>query len=321
MNNEDIINWRNEAIAFLALASIKGVGYWSMRNLVSGNKSLWHFLKNSTQEDIEKKIRAKLPTEPTKWEDFRVQLWEHGVDEARRLANDGIGLIFSGQEEFPDSLATIPDRPLWLFVQGELSNLHSKCVAIVGTRKPTEDGIFLTKYLMAALADKPYPTVSGLALGIDQIVHLESLRYGIPTVAVLGTGIRENYPRGSEKLRNLIVENGGTIVSEYLINQSYSAENFVRRNRIQAGLCDALFPVEWKIKSGTAHTVEFAYKYKRKIINVFLPNTYDLRPELKFSIENYGSVACEAPKMTTLMIEYLEENDRISYVQNDLFES
>ncbi|WP_195743705.1 DNA-processing protein DprA, partial [Pseudomonas syringae] len=139
----------------------------------------------------------------------------------------------------------------WLFVQGQMANLHKQSVTVVGTRKPSEDGIFLTRFLLAALAIRSCPTVSGLAAGIDQVVHTESIRYGIPTVAVLGTGILQNYPKGSEKLREEIVNSGGTIVTEYLPTQSYSAENFVRRNRLQAGLGEILFPTEWSIKSGT----------------------------------------------------------------------
>jgi DNA processing protein len=193
-------------------------------------------------------------------------------------------------------------------VQGELLNLHTKAVAIVGTRKPTDDGIFLTKYVVAALADQAYPTVSGLALGIDQAVHNESLRFGIPTIAVLGTGINQNYPRGSAVLRSEIVRKGGTIITEYLPDQSYSGDNFVRRNRLQAGLCNTLVPVEWKIKSGTAHTVEFAFKYGKKIANVFLPHTYESRPEIKFAEEEYGAVACEAPQMTALLLQFIEED-------------
>lgn len=114
---------------------------------------------------------------------------------------------------------------------------------------------------IAGFAGKDVVTVSGLATGIDQIAHIESLRYGIPTVAVLGNGMFVEYPSGSGRLKHQILASGGTIVSEYLPNQSYSSENFVRRNRIQAALCDTLVPVEWMIKSGTAHTVNFAIDY------------------------------------------------------------
>lgn len=311
-------NWRNEAIAFLALSSVKGVGYWTMRNLATLDTTYYNLLKTSLQDELEKVLRLKLPIDADQWENYRIALWERGLERARKLSADGIGLIFPQQAEFPRNLKSITDAPAWLFVQGELNNLHSKSVAIVGTRKPTEDGIFLAKYLVAALAHCPYPTVSGLALGIDQLVHLESIRYGLPTIAVLGTGIDGNYPKGSDGVRRAILDGGGTIITEYLLGQSYSSENFVRRNRLQAALCNTLFPVEWKIKSGTAHTVEFAFKYGKKIANLFLPSTFESRPELDFSVQAYGAVACEVPGTTDLIIDFISDDLRNMPTQRSL---
>lgn len=320
--NDQLVHWRNEAIAFLAFASIKGVGYWTMRSIYQQRSGFYELIKTGTLEDFERSTSVKFVFDQDyDWEQYKADLWAVGVDSWKKLGSEGIGLIFHAQPEFPPALATIPDLPYWLFVQGELLNLHTKAVAIVGTRKPTDDGIFLAKYVVAALAGRAWPTVSGLALGIDQVVHEESIRFGIPTIAVLGTGINQNYPRGSAAIRAEILRNGGTIISEYLPNQSYSGDNFVRRNRLQAGLCDTLVPVEWNIKSGTAHTVEFAHKYGKKIANVFLPHTIERRPEIKFAEVAYGAVACEAPQMTSLLLQFIEEDQAPStetQVQLDL---
>ncbi len=320
--NDELIHWQKEAIAFLAFAFIRGVGYWTMRSIYQQRGGFLELIKTGSREDFERLTSVKFTLDPDyDWEEYKANLWAVGVDTWKKLGNEGIGLIFHGQPEFPLSLAAIPDPPFWLFVQGDLLNLHTKAVAIVGTRKPTDDGIFLAKYVVAALANRAWPTVSGLALGIDQVVHEESMRYGIPTIAVLGTGINQNYPRGSALLRAEIVRKGGTIITEYLPDQSYSGDNFVRRNRLQAGLCNTLVPVEWNIKSGTAHTVEFAYKYGKKIANVFLPHTYDRRPEIKFAEGAYGAVACEAPQMTALLLQFIEEDQSLAaavQVQLDL---
>jgi predicted Rossmann fold nucleotide-binding protein DprA/Smf involved in DNA uptake len=92
-----------------------------------------------------------------------------------------------------------------------------------------------------------------------------------------------NYPAGSEELRNKIYKKGGAIVSEYLPHQSYSAENFVRRNRIQAGLSRVVIPIEWKPKGGTAHTVRFAKEANKKIICLKLPDWSDSHLELSLA--------------------------------------
>jgi DNA protecting protein DprA len=312
MVEKDNEYWRNEAVGFLALSTVRGVGYWTLHRLAASGIRFKDFLKNSSCSELEKELRVTIEKSGVDWAQYQKILWGQGLDLARDLGSSYIRLIFRDQEGFPVSLKDIPDGPLWLFVQGNTQNLYEKSVAIVGTRKPSHDGLFLTKYVVAALSSLKLPTVSGLASGIDQLAHEESLRYHIPTIAVLGNGILRDFPKGSEALRKLIVSCGGTVVTEYLPHQSYSAENFVRRNRIQAALCDTLIPVEWSIKSGTAHTVEYAYKYGRKIANVFLPHTTNHRPEIPFSEESRKAVSFEVPMATTELLRYINEGELVS---------
>ncbi|MNJ55523.1 hypothetical protein D3C77_510190 [compost metagenome] len=95
------------------------------------------------------------------------------------------------------------------------------------------------------------------------------------------------------------------MITEYLPHQAASAENFVRRNRIQAALCDTLVPVEWQIKSGTAHTVGFACKYGKRIANLYLPMTLNSRPEIGHSSSNYQAHAFEAPAEVVELLHYV----------------
>ena len=216
------------------------------------------------------------------WAISQADLWKQSVKFYREeLQSKNINVIHFKQNIFPQSLREIPDPPKWLFVQGNLSVLHKPSIAIVGTRNPSEDGKFLAHYVGKSLSQfNDIVTVSGLANGIDQIIHRQSIRFNVPTVAFIGTGILLNYPNGSEELRQEIIANGGAIISEYLPNQSYSAENFVRRNRLQSGLSDVVIPVEWTIKGGTAHTVRFAYEAQKSIICLRLPDWGDSHTEL-----------------------------------------
>jgi DNA processing protein len=293
---EDRGYWRHEKIAFLALGTLKGIGFRTLYKIAQSGFSFNFALRNPTEVGLGKYISES----PFTFESQK-KLWEAGLKEARKLAEIEVSLIFKNEQRFPEKLAVIPDYPEWIFVQGNINNLYMPAMSIVGTRKPSDDGIFLTKYLVAALARQNCVTVSGLAVGIDQTAHVESMRYGIPTVAVLGTGILENYPKGSDIIRAEILAKGGTIISEYLPTQSYSAENFVRRNRLQAALGDILFPTEWQIKSGTAHTVSFANRYGKKILNLHLPLSKHMKPELAFSQSSYGAIALEIPKDSSLL--------------------
>ncbi|HGM7030125.1 TPA: DNA-processing protein DprA [Serratia liquefaciens] len=296
--------WRNEIVAFLALTSIKGVSYWTLRKIAESKIGFKEILKSSDLDRLSKFLRVSLSKEDD-WESVQQELWNKGIEKARELTKKGVKLVFYEQDSFPKSLKEIPDPPYWIFVEGSLENLSLDSIAIVGTRKPTDDGILITKLIIAAIVDKGLVTVSGLASGIDQIAHMESLRYGIPTIAVLGNGLFHEFPKGSNVLREQIVNLGGTILTEYLPEQSYSAENFVRRNRLQAALCKTLIPAEWKVKSGTAHTVEYAFKYGKKIVNLYLPKTYLIRPELNFSLKNRNAVNFEIPLNLTEALDYI----------------
>lgn len=295
--------WRNEKVAFLALASVKGIGFWTIHKIAQSEIGFKDVLKEPEKGGLGKALIEAGFNGPEGQEG----LWNVGLSSARNLAAQGVTLLFKNEPGFPSKLKALPDAPEWLFVQGNVDNLSKASIAIVGTRKPTEDGLFLTRYVVSSLARTRFVTISGLALGIDQIAHSESIRYKLPTVAVLGTGILQNYPKGSESLRAEIIQTGGTVVSEYLPQQSYSSENFVRRNRIQAGLGDILIPAEWQIKSGTAHTVKFAHKYGKKIINVSLPDTSAEKPELTFSADAYGALNLEIPFDTDKLLTAIDE--------------
>ena len=294
--------WRNERVAFLALTTLKGVGFWTLHKIAESKVGFKDALKEPNRAGLEKHFPKDI-----KDEEFQEQIWSKGLELARELASSGIQLFFNGEQGFPKKLKSISEAPHWLFVQGNSSNLNQPAIAVVGTRKPTEDGIFAARLIVAAASKYKCATVSGLALGIDQTCHNESIRYKLPTVAVLGTGILNNYPKGSEHLREQIIAQGGTVISEYLPQQSYSAENFVRRNRLQAALCEILFPAEWKIKSGTAHTVRYASRYGKTIVNTYLPLTQSERPELSFSKEEYGAISLEIPFDIPELISILTE--------------
>lgn len=289
-------HWRREKIAFLALSAVAGLGFWTLHKIALGGKGFNTSLREPDQE-LQEKISEDFSRQTGNSDIALAQekLWSLGIELVQQLRKDGISIVFKNEEGFPRKLKATKDCPEWLFIQGNPQCLNEYSIAIVGTREPSEDGIFLTKLLVAGLSGFKLITISGLANGIDQTAHLESIRYKIPTIAVLGTGILLNYPKGSEKARHQIIENGGCVITEYLPHQRSSAENFVRRNRIQAALCDTLVPVEWKIKSGTAHTVGFAKKYNKKIANIYLPLTSHTRPELAFSESTHGAKSFEMP--------------------------
>lgn len=305
--------WKAETVAFLALQSIPGVGFKTLYKISTQKISFRELIKTDDIEEFEKALRQKVDDSVKQseksWIEFKLKLWNKGLELARDYLKKNIRIFFYDQDLFPQQLKSIPEPPMWLFVEGNYLTLYQPSIAIVGSRKATEDGLWLTKYLIAAMANQGLVSVSGLAEGIDHKAHVESIRFKVPTIAVLGTGINSNYPRGSECLRKDIVANGGAIVTEYLSNQSYSAYNFVRRNRIQASLAQITVPVEWKIKSGTAHTVNFAKDYERFIVMPYLYQADLDSAEIKaIKIYKRGRIF-NVPEQSSELISFLKEPD------------
>lgn len=306
--------WKAETVAFLALQSLHGVGFKILYKIAAQNISFRDIIKTDDVDYFEKMLRLRLDASVkesyTSWMQFKLELWEKGLELAREYVKRNIIILFYGQDAFPKQLNDISEPPLWLFVEGNYRLLKQRSVAIVGSRRASDDGLWLTKYIVAAMANLDLVSVSGLADGIDQKAHVESIKYNIPTIAVLGTGINSNYPNGSENLRALIVANGGAVITEYLINQSYSAHNFVRRNRIQASLAQITVPVEWKIKSGTAHTVNFTKEYGRYLMMPYLYRSDLGNDEVKLIKAYQSGVIFSIPEQTQQFIDFLKTPDK-----------
>lgn len=267
-----------KGLALIALASLKGVGQATMHQMMSSGVSLQQPFRSSAPKAwaILKSSGARVDSAQfATWEETCVRVIAAAEAEMAALADMGVAILFRDDPAYPPQLNDLKDPPHWLFVRGDTSVLSEASIAAVGTRKPSGDGLWLARFVGLCLGDWKAPTVSGLALGIDQEIHISSIEQGVPTVAVLGTGIFSDYPKNALELREQIVDAGGAIVTEYLPNESYSAQNFVHRNRLQAALGRVLIPVEWKEKSGTAHTVRYANSLRRPIAGLRLPHWHD----------------------------------------------
>lgn len=261
----------DEERAFLALATVRGIGQKTLFALADSGRSFSDALRFGPDDTDWKVGGGDRTISERHWSSVRQHALAVGDRLSEQLKALGVAILFRHSTGFPAALLELERPPHWLFVQGSVDLLSEPSIAIVGTRKPSPDGYFLSRYVGACLGDWGAPTVSGLAVGIDQLAHEHSLRASVPTIAVLGTGMLEDYPKGSGRMRDHILGTAGTIVSEYLPNASYSAENFVQRNRLQAALGRILIPAEWQRRSGTAHTVRFATRLQRPIACLRLP--------------------------------------------------
>lgn len=181
----------------------------------------------------------------------------------------GVRMVTIDDEDYPTRLRECPDAPVLLYLKGSCDFSRHRFIAIVGTRAATQYGRRYCDRIVEGLARcTPRPVVvSGLALGIDTYAHTFALRYGLDTVAVMGTGFQTIYPQSNYQLAEEIMQHGALVTEFSPFTPSYPL-NFVRRNRIIAGLADCTLLAESKAKGGGLITAGLAQDYNRSVFAV-----------------------------------------------------
>ncbi len=178
----------------------------------------------------------------------------------------GVRMLCLNDTDYPQRLKEAPDAPLMLFYKGNADLNARHIVDIVGTRHCTRYGDDLIRVFVRDLHRLVPDTliVSGLAYGVDIHAHQEALANGMKTVAVLAHGLDTLYPPAHRDTANVMITHGG-LVTEYMTRTQPDKLNFVRRNRITAGLCDATILVESARKGGGLITTRIAKEYNRDV--------------------------------------------------------
>jgi DNA processing protein len=223
-----------------------------------------------------------------RWEDPAVR--SEARQRAQRFARTGGRLVGRTSPDFPARLQPFDWCPPWLWVRGG-GRFPARAVAIVGTRRATPSACAYTEHLAGGAAAAGITVVSGLALGIDAAAHRGALAAGGPTLAVLGTGVDRCYPRAHRSLLAELLQDG-LAVSELTPGALPLPYHFPLRNRLMAGLCQAVVVVQAPHKSGALITADHAEKTGTNVLAVpgdpQLPEnagsnwlfTYGVRPAL-----------------------------------------
>jgi DNA processing protein len=186
---------------------------------------------------------------------------------ARATAADAT-VLTEGDPQWPVRLSEIYDPPLVLYIRGNVEAVSKPGVAIVGTRHPTPYGIGMAERLACDLAMRGLVIFSGLARGVDAAAHRGALKGPGRTVAVLGTGVDEIYPKENKKLIDPILAADGALVSEFPMGAFAAPQNFPIRNRIISGLSMGVLVVEAAEHSGSRITARCALEQSRELFAV-----------------------------------------------------
>lgn len=175
---------------------------------------------------------------------------------------------------YPKRLLKIKDAPTKLYTEGNYELLNKDSIAIVGTRNCTEYGRKYAKEFAEELSKNGMCIISGMAVGIDTIAHINSMKEQGKTIAVLGSGFNKIYPEENKMLFNQILENGGCVVSEYPLEEEMDKANFPKRNRIISGISLGTLVIEAKYRSGSTITAKYAIEQRKEVFCI--PNRLDI---------------------------------------------
>lgn len=240
----------------LSLSMLKGVGPAALKKAVQMSRldkcGVEEFATNIPQ--IERALSGE-----GEWVMAQEKALAQIEEAERHLAR----IISPADADYPTLLAATRDDPCILFVKGTLFQNPKRSVAIIGTREPTYHGEMIGRRITHFFVEQGWSIVSGLAIGCDAIAHQAALEAKGHTVAVLAHGLQMIAPSRHQKLAQDILAAGGALVSEYPFGQAIQKQQYVKRDRTQAGLAQGVVMVQSDLKGGSLHASRAALDYDR----------------------------------------------------------
>ena len=252
INSNYDISIQNLSYKIFNFSNIENINFFKLNRIEK-----IEFLKSFFSEDKIEKILFVFD---------KLALYKMEVEKIiKNCEEKNIKIFYYSYENYPKNLIDIKESPYVIFVKGNLPSNEEleKSFAIVGTRKPSKDGIDFARDIGQYLSKNNIYNISGLALGIDIVGHNMSLQ---KTGAILGQGLDlEIYPRENIKLAEMILENNGFLLSELIPQTEISLFSLIKRDRLQSALTSGIVIAETGIKGGTVNTFKYAREQKRKI--------------------------------------------------------
>jgi len=238
--------------------------------------------------------------------------------ELNYLQKNNINHWYFQEEDYPERLKNCIDGPILLFHSGNINLKKQKIISIVGTRNITNYGKHLCEKLVENLSVLNPVIVSGFAYGTDITAHKAAIKNNLQTIGCLAHGLNQIYPKIHKKHMHFVEENGG-FVTEFWSTSNPDRENFVKRNRVIAGLSEATIVIESAEKGGSLITADIANSYNREVFA--LPG----RPEDKLSTGCNNLIKLQRAQLVTsaadiiYMLNWQTENTKKKVIQPQLF--
>ncbi len=246
----------------IAISLIPGIGAITARNLIAYVGSV----EGVFQEKEKNLLKIPGVGEVNAQRVVRQDVLDRARREVEFILKNKITTYFYLDDNYPARLKNCSDAPIILFYKGNANLNERRIISVVGTRNATAYGKELCDELISNISQRNYPllVVSGLAYGIDVHAHKACLKYDIPTVGVFAHGLDTIYPALHAPIAAKMLEKGG-LITDFISNTKIDRQNFLRRNRIIAGLADATIIVESAEKGGALVTADIANSYNRDV--------------------------------------------------------
>lgn len=248
--------WDKDLAYLLVLIDLPSIGSIRARGLLrkyGSGQEIYHALK-----------RRELQLPPPFSMVTLQELLDKAYREIENMQKLQIQYIYIGDPTYPQRLKYCEDAPILLFYKGNISWNAPKSISVVGTRAATPYGLEFCRGLISELQALDVQIVSGLAFGIDIQAHIAAMDQGLETIACLAHGLHTIAPATHTRYSEEILEHGG-LISEFPTHSIMDKKNFVRRNRIIAGLSQATVVVESAKRGGSLLTAEMANSYNREV--------------------------------------------------------
>ena len=252
-----------ELLYVLALQHVKGIGDINAKKLIAHCGSA----KNVLTEKRQKLEKINGIGSFTLKNLFDSSNLKEAEKELQHIKNNKIEILYFKDEDYPKNLKHCVDAPILFFKEGNFKLDNRPIISIVGTRKITSYGRDFCEKLISDLTAYNPVIVSGFAYGVDICAHKAALKNKLQTIGVLAHGFEEVYPKSHKKYVSEINKNGG-FITDFWHNDELQRENFLKRNRIVAGISEATIIIESADKGGSLVTADIANSYSRDVFAV-----------------------------------------------------
>ena len=252
-----------ELFHLLALLQIEGVGDIMAKKLINHCGSAEAVFKSKTSQIAAIDGIGSILIQNLKSK----TVFEKAEQELQFIKSNEINVSYFQDEDYPDRLKHCIDGPVLLFTSGNIELKNKKIISIVGTRQITSYGMEFCRKLIEDLAPLDPVIVSGFAYGVDIFAHQLAMEHNLQTIGVVAHGLNQIYPKTHKKYVAKMEQNGG-FMTEFWSSSNPEKENFVRRNRIVAGISEATIVIESAERGGSLITANIANDYNRDVFAV-----------------------------------------------------